>query len=614
MFTILYKMHAFTRIAKRALTYQMRLQMYLSRSYIQLHNPTSKHTSNEGISVALSKRSSSSVKTMDTNIEVDDLSHRAAFKLPTKRHLRDILSQRLNSSSNDFIFEANGNVKDALAHLTTKNISAGIVIDSKGEVAGMFTARDIIRFLHEKYSSTAKPAYEFILKTKIHEVFTPKEKVIFCSPDDSVRHCREIMFQHNIRHVPVIEDGHILGIVSIGELSDSTFSVENCGGKKSFMNNVVGRLGLPQGTRAKLTIPEKEYVFNSVNSDQRLHGITVSNFALPHPYKSSDRVGASRRDYGPGELCLDNALCEDAHACVNALGDTKSLSESKHMFLILADGVGSWRQYGIDPRKFAHKIVENAKRIIESDAVQRNVLQQNGIENGSLFQSEPMHPLDVMVDAWSATRAEEITGSCTLCVASIDNMTNQLLVSNIGDSGVLIVRNMNIKTIGCMRERQAPRQLHKSDLKIAFISQQQLRSFNLPYQLGFSGIPEHQGNFEKPSDANTFSVPVLPGDVIVLASDGLFDNLELDDILQEVRKWEEKWFGNSDLKEELVALEQKAMDALAHQLVHKAREFSLLKDKDSPFALLAKDNDIMWSGGMPDDTTVICARMFLPKT
>ena len=41
-----------------------------------------------------------------------------------------------------------------------------------------------------------------------------------------------------------------------------------------------------------------------------------------------------------------------------------------------------------------------------------------------------------------------------------------------------------------------------------------------------------------------------------------------------------------------------------------AREFSLNNHKDSPFAVLAKENDIMWGGGMPDDTTVVVMRVF----
>jgi len=51
---------------------------------------------------------------------------------------------------------------------------------------------------------------------------------------------------------------------------------------------------------------------------------------------------------------------------------------------------------------------------------------------------------------------------------------------------------------------------------------------------------------------------------------------------------------------------------LAEQLVLKARELSLDKQRDSPFAILAKENDILWGGGMPDDTTVIVARVVTP--
>ena len=89
---------------------------------------------------------------------------------------------------------------------------------------------------------------------------------------------------------------------------------------------------------------------------------------------------------------------------------------------------------------------------------------------------------------------------------------------------------------------------------------------------------------------------VLPGDVIILATDGLFDNMDLDDIVKEVDLWE---------KGDAVA----DVGALAEQLVQKARLLSLDKSRDSPFALLAKDNDIMWGGGMPDDTSVVVARV-----
>ena len=150
-----------------------------------------------------------------------------------------------------------------------------------------------------------------------------------------------------------------------------------------------------------------------------------------------------------------------------------------------------------------------------------------------------------------------------------------------------------------MRERQLPRHLRNNDLKIAYLSQQQLRSFNLPFQLGFSDLPDTPRSFESPTDADTASIPIMIGDLIIMATDGLYDNLDLDEIVQEVSAWEHN-HNNSNTD---------SLQTLAVRLVRKARELSLDKQRDSPFAILAKENDIMWGGGMPDDTTVVVARV-----
>jgi hypothetical protein len=121
------------------------------------------------------------------------------------------------------------------------------------------------------------------------------------------------------------------------------------------------------------------------------------------------------------------------------------------------------------------------------------------------FQSDedPIHPLDIIIDAWNQTCRERVTGSSTICVATLDNKLNQLSYSNLGDCGLVVMRHIDSETVGYMRERTTPRHLRKHDLRVAYLSQQQLRSFNLPYQLGFSGIPQHLGSFETPLDADT---------------------------------------------------------------------------------------------------------------
>ena len=121
---------------------------------------------------------------------------------------------------------------------------------------------------------------------------------------------------------------------------------------------------------------------------------------------------------------------------------------------------------------------------------------------------------------------------------------------------------------------------------------QQLRGFNLPYQLGWTNT-DGALPFETPAQANVGSFPVHVGDVIVVASDGLFDNVPIDDVCDIVEDWEKD---NGELEHR---------DDLARRLCDRARTLSLDETTDSPFALLAKENDIMWGGGMPDDCTVV---------
>jgi protein phosphatase PTC7 len=103
----------------------------------------------------------------------------------------------------------------------------------------------------------------------------------------------------------------------------------------------------------------------------------------------------------------------------------------------------------------------------------------------------------------------------------------------------------------------------------------------------------------------------MPGDIVLLATDGLFDNVDLEEIVEFVSQWEKEQFVSKgqDLREPSTG-GQASIDLLAKRLVERAREVSLDKMRDSPCALLAKENDIMWGGGMPDDTTVIVARIF----
>lgn len=488
-----------------------------------------------------------------------------------------------------------------------------IAMDKKGEISGIFTARDILRFIHAVPGTNGTKASK-VFSLTVKDLMTKKEQLVFCSPNDSVRRVREMMFQLKIRSIPVIDNHEVHGIVTMKDLADSAFSLLQTGGKKGFIHNVTGRKGLPEGTKAQIAKLEENRPDVPNSSIQLRLDMDFGLCSLPHPYKKNDGCAPSRRHYGASELCSDISLCEDASFALRVSDKNQPTmkSQQSQTYLCIADGVGSWRQYGVDPRQFAHTLVANAKRVIESDAVQREVLGGGAFDQDGLglFEQEPIHPLDVIMDAWHMTTTTEVVGSSTICLATIDNKLNQLSYSNLGDCGLMVLRHIDSETAGYMRDRNVPRHLRNNDLRIAYLSQQQLRSFNLPYQLGYSNIPEHPGAFETPMDADTASIPVLPGDIVLLGTDGLFDNLDLNEIVAEISAWENKYIKSNGIDLSLPHPKaEEYLNLLAKDLCLKARTLSIDTKRDSPFALLAKENDIFWGGGMPDDTSVVVARV-----
>ena len=66
---------------------------------------------------------------------------------------------------------------------------------------------------------------------------------------------------------------------------------------------------------------------------------------------------------------------------------------------------------------------------------------------------EPIHPVEVLRDAWKRTGVDgqQVQGSCTICIATVDPINAQLLYSNVGDCGLLICRHIDSEIAGYMR-------------------------------------------------------------------------------------------------------------------------------------------------------------------
>ena len=98
-------------------------------------------------------------------------------------------------------------MREALAILATRRIGA-LPVMRQGEVVGIFSERDVIYCLKEGDTS--------VLDRPVREVMTAPAVTV--SPQDAVMGALSLMTRRRIRHLPVIEQGRMVGIVSIGDL------------------------------------------------------------------------------------------------------------------------------------------------------------------------------------------------------------------------------------------------------------------------------------------------------------------------------------------------------------------------------------------------------------
>jgi CBS domain-containing protein len=98
-------------------------------------------------------------------------------------------------------------IRQALSLLAEHNIGALVVVDETGVPAGILSERDIVR-------EAARD--ERLFARTVGEIMT--RDVIVGVPEDDLRAVRRTMTERRIRHVPVIADGRLVGIVSIGDV------------------------------------------------------------------------------------------------------------------------------------------------------------------------------------------------------------------------------------------------------------------------------------------------------------------------------------------------------------------------------------------------------------
>ncbi len=120
-----------------------------------------------------------------------------------------LVSQILKNKGSVVVTTGPDETVGALTRLfRSKRIGAAVVVDGWGKVAGIISERDIV------YGIAVHGAGA--LKMRVDELMTTT--VLTCEPGDDIKHLMSVMTHRRVRHLTVMENGKLCGIVSIGDV------------------------------------------------------------------------------------------------------------------------------------------------------------------------------------------------------------------------------------------------------------------------------------------------------------------------------------------------------------------------------------------------------------
>jgi CBS domain-containing protein len=120
----------------------------------------------------------------------------------TYRHMSEIVRNQ-----NPLTLPPDATVKHACACMSERHVGAVLVTDSARRLLGIFTGRDAVA----RVIAAGKDA----ARTRLNQVMTPKPQTM--PPHKSAIDALRLMENGGFRHVPVVEDGRVVGIVSRGD-------------------------------------------------------------------------------------------------------------------------------------------------------------------------------------------------------------------------------------------------------------------------------------------------------------------------------------------------------------------------------------------------------------
>lgn len=107
-----------------------------------------------------------------------------------------------------FTIGANRTLPEAIETLTKNNIGVLLVINEEGKLFGIISERDIIRAIGSNF--------ETFSDIKVSDIMT--RKIIYADADDPIEYLETIMTNNRIRHIPIMHNKVMVGLVSIGDV------------------------------------------------------------------------------------------------------------------------------------------------------------------------------------------------------------------------------------------------------------------------------------------------------------------------------------------------------------------------------------------------------------
>ncbi len=126
-----------------------------------------------------------------------------------KLYVKDILQEK---GTDVLTVGENDTVLSALEKMAEVDVGSVVVIDQGGTVVGLLSERDYARKVRLKGISSPETPVQKIMS----------KNIMFTSPTDTIEECMAMMTESRHRHLPVLEDDKLIGIISIGDLVKAT--------------------------------------------------------------------------------------------------------------------------------------------------------------------------------------------------------------------------------------------------------------------------------------------------------------------------------------------------------------------------------------------------------